>query len=126
MRRFAVLIAETDGFPVFHVSGELDSAGLPDLEAQLLEFLGTSTWAIIDLLGVAYMESLVIALLIDAHRQMASRPGGMALVCRKDTIGRLLTTAGLVERLDVCWSVADAVARLDSLRSDAANAADEP
>jgi anti-sigma B factor antagonist len=112
---FTASEGECGGFPVLRLRGQLDSAEHDELDCLLTEFSAAKDSFILDLLEVSYMESRAIGVLLKLHNSFAARAGAMAVVTCEDTVGRILSIAGLTEPLDVFYDLDDAAAYLKLL-----------
>jgi anti-anti-sigma factor len=92
------------------VSGEIDIASAPRLITGLNEALGEcSSPVVVDLTGVGFMDSTGLALLLNAHRRLARRGQGFAVVCSEGPVRRVFTITDMVETLRVRSEREDAV-----------------
>jgi anti-sigma B factor antagonist len=84
------------------VSGEIDIASAPRLITGLNEALGEcSSPVVVDLSHVDFMDSTGLALLLNAHRRLARRGQGFAVVCSDGPVRRVFTITDMVETLRV-------------------------
>ena len=84
------------------VSGEVDIASAPRLISSLNEALGEcESPLVVDLSDVAFMDSTGLALLLNAHRRLARRGQGFAVVSPGGPVRRVFTITDMVETLRV-------------------------
>ena len=92
-----------DGVDVLFVEGEIDVASAPRLIAALNEAVAEAARSvIIDLTSVGFMDSTGLALLINAHRRLAVRRKGFAVVCPAGPLRRVFEITDMVDTLRVC------------------------
>src|SRR5215211_7679534 len=87
----AVERTSTDGFELLIVEGEIDIA----TSSRLIGPLN------VDLSGVGFMDSTGLALLLNAHRRMARRGHGFAIVCPGGPLLRVFEVTDMVDTLSV-------------------------
>jgi anti-sigma B factor antagonist len=99
----AVERTSRDGVDVLFVEGEIDVASAPRLIAALNEAVAEAARSvIIDLTSVDFMDSTGLALLINAHRRLAVRRKGFAVVCPAGPLRRVFEITDMVDTLRVC------------------------
>jgi anti-anti-sigma factor len=92
-----------DGVDVLFVEGEIDVASAPRLIAALNDAVAEAARSvIIDLTSVGFMDSTGLALLINAHRRLAVRRKGFAVVCPAGPLRRVFEITDMVDTLRVC------------------------
>jgi anti-sigma B factor antagonist len=85
---------------VIAVSGELDLASGPELEAELDQLRGPDTrLVVIDLRQLAFMDSTGLSILVRAHQRLAGEGCEVGLVKGSQQVQRLLDLTGVAERL---------------------------
>lgn len=103
MQPLAVERTSKDGVELVLVEGELDAASAPRLIGVLnravQEALGS---LVVDLSQVDFMDSTGLALLINAHRRLAHRSKGFAVVCPPGPLRRVFEVTDMVDTLHVC------------------------
>jgi anti-sigma B factor antagonist len=101
--------------PIVAVSGEVDIYSAPALKDKITELLesGQST-LIVDLSGVAFLDSTGLGALVEARAATAEAGGSLPLVCSQERILKLFTITGLDGIFTIHPSVGDAVADLRS------------
>jgi anti-sigma B factor antagonist len=99
----AVERTSRDGVDVLFVEGEIDVASAPRLIAVLNDAVAEAARSvIIDLTSVGFMDSTGLALLINAHRRLAVRRKGFAVVCPAGPLRRVFEITDMVDTLRVC------------------------
>lgn len=86
----------TGDVPIVAVTGEVDVYSAPALKDQITELLqaGTNT-LIIDLTGVAFLDSTGLGALVEARAATSEAGGALPLVCSQERILKLFTITGL-------------------------------
>ncbi len=103
MLPLAVERTSRDGVDVLFVEGEIDVASAPRLIAALNDAVSEAARSvIIDLTSVGFMDSTGLALLINAHRRLAVRRKGFAVVCPAGPLRRVFEITDMVDTLRVC------------------------
>jgi anti-sigma B factor antagonist len=99
----AVERTSRDGVELLLVEGELDIATAPRLIGVLNRAVQEALRSlVVDLSAVAFMDSTGLALLINAHRRLARRSLGFAVVCPPGPLRRVFEVTDMVETLHVC------------------------
>jgi anti-sigma B factor antagonist len=98
--QFQVEVRRNGAAAVVAVSGELDLASGPELEAQLDQLTGPDVQlVVIDLRGLDFMDSTGLSILVRAHQRLAGEGCEMGLVKGSQQVQRLLDLTGVAERL---------------------------
>jgi anti-sigma B factor antagonist len=98
--QFQVEVRRNGAAAVVAVSGELDLASGPELEAQLDQLTGPDVQlVVIDLRGLDFMDSTGLSILVRAHQRLAGEGSEMGLVKGSQQVQRLLDLTGVAERL---------------------------
>lgn len=93
------------------IEGELDLATVPRVTAAFAaEPVACAGAVVIDLTGVAFMDSTGLGTLISFERELAARGGRLALACPEGPARLLLDVTGLAEQLAVFATRAEAEA----------------
>jgi anti-sigma B factor antagonist len=92
-----------DGIELVQVAGEVDIA----TAARLISVLNASVAdavrsVVVDLSDVGFMDSTGLALLINAHRRLALRRKGFAVVCPPGPLQRVFEIMDMIDTLHVC------------------------
>jgi anti-anti-sigma factor len=87
---------------VISVTGEIDIASAPRLITGLNDAVGNCEFpVVVDLSRVGFMDSTGLALLLNAHRRLARRGKGLAVVCADGPVKRVFTITDMVDVLQV-------------------------
>jgi anti-sigma B factor antagonist len=98
--QFQVEVRRNGAAAVVAVSGELDLASGPELEAELDQLTGPDIQlVVIDLRGLDFMDSTGLSILVRAHQRLAGEGCEMGLVKGSQQVQRLLDLTGVAERL---------------------------
>jgi anti-anti-sigma factor len=99
---------------VVTVSGELDVATVPGLGEEFARVLNDGAQeVVVDLLGVPFVDSVALGLLVETSRRMAARGGAFRIVCDDRRIVRIIEVTGL-DRVLLCHStLRDALESID-------------
>jgi anti-sigma B factor antagonist len=99
----AVERTSRDGVDLLFVDGELDISTAPRLLSALNDSITDAPRSVVvDLSSVAFMDSTGLALLINAHRRLARREKGFAVVCPAGPLRRVFEITDMVDTLHVC------------------------
>jgi anti-sigma B factor antagonist len=95
------------------VSGEVDVYSAPSLKESIMDLLdsGANT-VVVDLTGVAFLDSTGLGALVEARTATAGAGGALPLVCNQERIIKLFTITGLDEVFAIHSTVDEAVASL--------------
>lgn len=107
--------ANAGSVPIVAVTGEVDVYSAPALKDEITELIksGQNT-LIVDLAGVAFLDSTGLGALVEARAATAEAGGSMPLVCSQDRILKLFTITGLDGVFTIHPSVSEALAALRS------------
>lgn len=98
--QFRVDVRRDGPAAVVSVSGELDLASGPELEAELDRLAGPETQlVVVDLRQLDFMDSTGLSIIVRAHQRMAGEGCEMGLVKGSQQVQRLLDLTGVAERL---------------------------
>jgi anti-anti-sigma factor len=108
------------GVEVVAVSGEIDIASAPRLITGLHDAVANCELpVIVDLTEVGFMDSTGLALLLNAHRRLARRGMGFAVVCADGPVRRVFTITDMVDVLRVHGTLPEArAAALEATGAD--------
>jgi anti-sigma B factor antagonist len=99
----AVERTSNEGVELLMVEGELDIATAPRLIGVLNGAIQEALRSlVVDLSQVDFMDSTGLALLINAHRRLARRRKGFAVVCPPGPLWRVFEITDMVDTLHVC------------------------
>ncbi|HVC13747.1 MAG TPA: STAS domain-containing protein [Acidimicrobiales bacterium] len=99
-----------DGVPVVSASGEIDVATAPPLRDRLqaLTTSGKST-VVVDLLGVTFLDSTALGVLVGALKRCREAGGDLPLVIDEPRILKVFEITGLTGVFPIFENVRDAV-----------------
>jgi anti-sigma B factor antagonist len=101
-RVFQVDVRSEGRAAIIAVSGELDLASSPSLEAELERASGTdSELLVIDLRRLEFMDSTGLSVIVKAHQRLAEEGRGLYLVRGSQQVQRLLDLTGVAERIEL-------------------------
>jgi anti-sigma B factor antagonist len=87
---------------LLEVTGEIDIASASRLISGLNEAVGDCDKpVVVDLTAVDFMDSTGLALLLNAHRRLARRDMGFAVVCSDGPVHRVFEITDMLETLRV-------------------------
>ena len=95
---------ERDGTLRASLSGELDLASVPEVEARLLEIEARERppqHLVIDLRAVRFIDSTGLSLLVNAHKRARLAGRRLTVVSGTGPPRRILETTGLDRRLEI-------------------------
>lgn len=100
-----------NGRSVVSVTGELDVATAPDLRARLDEAIDAgSTVVIADLLGVTFLDSTALGVLIGALKKCQAAGGDLRIVIAEPRLLKIFEITGLTELFSLFPTLAEAEA----------------
>jgi anti-sigma B factor antagonist len=118
-RPFAVTIHDRGAYTVVEVSGELDVYTAPDLRNALLDVAAAGrTRVVVDLLGVGFMDSTALGVLVGGYKRLRSVGGDLRIVRPAGAPAQALLVTGLHRVLPMYTSVQDAVDEAAGAQSD--------
>ncbi len=97
---FSTEVAQEGDATVIHVTGEIDLATCERLRDAIEPHLGPAQTIVMDLSGVAFMDSSCIDVLVQARGQLTSDGGSLVLRNPSNAARRVLTAVqaeGLIE-----------------------------
>lgn len=98
--------------PVAVVAGEVDVSSAAALRDGLTELIATGTSVVVDLTGVAFLDSTGLGALVTARKTAEDHGVSLLLVCSADRILKLFTITGLDGVFTICQSVDEAQAQV--------------
>ena len=99
---FSVEMRNGDQAVLIGVSGELDLASSPELEAELERATSSDLeLVVIDLRKLEFMDSTGLSVLVRAHQKATQNGKRFAIVKGPQQVQRLLSLTGVAERLTV-------------------------
>jgi anti-anti-sigma factor len=94
--------SSAENVELLEVSGEIDIASASRLMSGLNEAVGDCDKpVVVDLSDVDFMDSTGLALLLNAHRRLARRDQGFAIVCGGGPVRRVFEITDMVGTLNV-------------------------
>jgi anti-sigma B factor antagonist len=101
---------EHAGVPVLGVRGEVDVSTAPRFRQALLEMASHGpAVVVVDLDGVAFIDSTGLGVLVSGLKRLRSLGGDLLLVCTQPHILRVLEVTRLDRAFDVHATIASAV-----------------
>ena len=100
-----ISVSENNGLQVVAITGEVDLSTSPEVRDALLKQLASGHGVIVDLSGVAYIDSSGVASLVEAFQTAKSKGQSFALAQVSETPMRVLKLA----RLDQVFVIYDTV-----------------
>lgn len=101
--------------PILAVSGEVDVYSAPALKDKIGELIQSGhTTLIVDLSGVAFLDSTGLGALVEARASTTEAGGSLPIVCSQERILKLFTITGLNGVFAIHPNVGAAVAGLTS------------
>ena len=99
--------------PILAVNGEVDVYSAPELKDKISELIQSGqTTLIVDLSGVAFLDSTGLGALVEARSATSEAGGSLPIVCSQDRILKLFTITGLDGVFSIHPDVGAAVAEL--------------
>jgi anti-sigma B factor antagonist len=95
---FSVSVESEDSSYVVSVTGEVDVATAPDLRERLHEVIADGPVVlVVDLLGVTFIDSTALGVLIDALKRSEAIGAAMRIVVSEPRILKVFTITGLTD-----------------------------
>jgi anti-anti-sigma factor len=88
---------ETDGVRSVILAGKLDIKGAQEIEVKFAALTSNQNRVAVDLSAVEYVASIGIRLLVMAAKAAARRGGKFVLFGASESVGKVLSAAGLTE-----------------------------
>ena len=108
---FSVSVEREDSGYVVSVAGEVDVATAPDLRERLHEAIAEGpTVLVVDLLGVTFIDSTALGVLIDALKRSEAVGAAMRIVVSEPRILKVFTITGLTDIFAIRASRQEAMA----------------
>ena len=102
----------TDG-ALLIVEGELDAYTGPQLRDELARASGEGVrWLLVEMSGVAHMDSVGLGILVGAAKRAAGEKGGLAVVGPRPNVLRVFEISGTSELLNVAADLTAAGERI--------------
>jgi len=91
------------------LAGEIDVYTAPGLKKELVELIeGGCNNVIVDLEGVAFIDSSGLGVLVSALRRAREHDGSVRIVCSRDSVLKIFRITGLDKVFPIFPSVAEA------------------
>jgi anti-sigma B factor antagonist len=110
-----ISVSEASGgnVPILAVNGEVDVYSAPALKDKITDLIDAGkTTLVVDLSGVAFLDSTGLGALVEARAATTEAGGAMPLVCNQERILKLFTITGLDGVFTIRGTVDEAVAEL--------------
>ncbi len=105
-------VTQRDGWSVLAVGGEVDVATAPRLRERLIALVNDEQYQIVvDLVGVDFIDSTGLGVLIGALKRVRTHGGQLLLVCTERRILKVFEITGLDRVFQLVNSVDEAVER---------------
>jgi anti-sigma B factor antagonist len=99
--------------PILAITGEVDVYSAPELKDRIGEIIQAGqTTVIVDLSGVAFLDSTGLGALVEARSAAGEAGGSLPIVCTQERILKLFTITGLDGVFAIHPDVSAAVAEL--------------
>lgn len=109
-----VRAGERDGWAIVEIEGSIDSGTAPEAQAKLFPFVEGHRLLILDLAKLDYMSSAGLRMLLLVHRRAVAGQGKVALVGLADQIRDTMSATGFLAFFEVCDTMEQAKAALQS------------
>lgn len=91
------------------LAGEIDVYTAPGLKKELVTIIeGGCSHVIVDLEGVAFIDSSGLGVLVSALRRARERDGSVRIVCSRDSVLKIFRITGLDKVFPIFPNVAEA------------------
>ena len=95
---------------VISIEGDLDMVTSAQLDEYLKDARRESSWIILDMTGVNFMDTNALAVIVNHWKRIAAKGGTLALAGARRQYTRALWITGLASRLPMHGTVAEAIA----------------
>jgi anti-sigma B factor antagonist len=107
---FTVSVHERGADTVIAVTGELDIYTAPALRDALLDVVAAErSEIVVDLLGVAFLDSSALGVLVGGYKRVSTMGGHLRVACPPGPLTEIFRVTGLDRVLPLYTSVEDAV-----------------
>ena len=106
---FEISGREVDGIHIVSVSGEIDVATAPELRDRLQAVTGSGRTTVVDLLGVTFLDSTALGVLVGALKRSRESGGQLRLVLDQPRILKVFEITGLSDVFAIHATVAQAL-----------------
>jgi len=91
------------------LTGEIDVYTAPSLKKELVELIeGGCSNVIVDLEGVAFIDSSGLGVLVSGLRRARERDGSVRIVCSRDSVLKIFRITGLDKVFPIFPNIAEA------------------
>lgn len=102
---------QVDGTTVIEVTGEVDVATAPDLKRQLQRCVEQArTKVVVDLLGVPFLDSTGLGVLVEAAKGLGDQGGSLRIVLSEPRVTKVFEITGLTGTLPIYADLEQALA----------------
>jgi anti-sigma B factor antagonist len=108
---FAIAVTTDDACTVVSVVGELDVATAPALREHLERAIDGGGLVVADLLGVTFIDSTALGVLIGALKRSESAGGGLRIAVAEPRILKIFEITGLTELFSIFPTLGEASAQ---------------
>ena len=105
-------IETVEDITVVTLAGELDGLAAPAIQQQLLPIAQAGGKILLNMIGVQYMSSSGLRMLLSTYRHSSDSGGRIVLVGVANDIEDTLSMTGLLRSLTVCQTVDDGLKAL--------------
>jgi anti-sigma B factor antagonist len=95
---------------IIAIQGDLDMVTSAQLDEYLKDARRETSWIILDLTGVSFMDTNALAVIVNHWKRLAAKGGALALAGARRQYTRALWITGLASRLPMYDTVDQAVA----------------
>jgi len=105
-------LREQDGVTVIVLEGDVDVTGAPRLRDLLAGQIAPRTRTLLDLEGVAFVDSSGVGVLVTAHRKAAEAGAAFGLAAASPTVSRVFELTRTNRLLSIYPTVSEGVSAL--------------
>jgi anti-sigma B factor antagonist len=113
------------GAVIAAVTGEIDISTVAQLRERLYELADNGGTLIVDLNGVAFVDSAGLGALVGTARRIAGHGGSLLAVCAQPQPRRLLWMTGMDKRIPLSATVAGALMFQEASRGSSGSGTDQ-
>jgi anti-sigma B factor antagonist len=103
--------AAADGVHVLDLQGELDVSTVSTLQPRLVDAVESDRRVVLDCMGLTFIDSSGMRLLLYALRAVHRHDGCLAVACANPTVLRLFAVTGMDMTFDILPTRAEAIAK---------------
>jgi anti-sigma B factor antagonist len=105
-------VLEQSGVTVISLEGDVDVTGAPELRDLLAGTIVPGARILLDLTGVAFVDSSGVGVLVTAHRKAAEAEASFGLAAATPTVSRVFELTRTNRLLSIYPTVSDGVSAL--------------